>query len=89
VIQAFQDSADALSGWLDTCVTFDGPRTKRELRNQLLAQCVSVIGGCCPAFEQGNQQHGLCAEVVEHVKKCLEPEVCEKLAEVSKTLMYT
>ena len=81
--QAFQSSADAVATWLSTCLNFDAGRgAKRELKAQLLSQCLTMINSVCASFEAKEAQHGLCTELIEHIKRVDHPETCDKLAEV-------
>jgi hypothetical protein len=72
-----------VSAWLRTCVHFDGGRTKRDLKAQLLGQCLTMISSTCAALEGEPSQHTLCGELVEHIRHSADADVCEKLAEVS------
>jgi hypothetical protein len=81
--QAFQGSSDEVSAWLRTCVEFDAGRTKRDLKAQLLGQCLSMVSSTCAALEGEASQHSLCTELVEHIKHAADADVCERLAEVS------
>lgn len=82
--QAFRSSAEGLVDWLNTCVGFEASRTRRELKAQLLSQCLSMVSNCSAALEATDSQHELCAALVEHIKKVPDPETCGKLAEVSQ-----